>query len=65
MVTNETRCRCCTVNFYASSSTRLYKVIGDQKFLFLSISLHHILYIGKEIYKAELSQLLRQIYVQS
>jgi hypothetical protein len=65
LVIDEIQYRCCIVNFYASSSTRLYELIGDQKFFFLSISLHHILYIGKEIYKAELSQLFKQIYLQS
>ena len=65
MAIDKTRCRCCTINFYASSCTRLYEVIGDKKFLFFSISLNHLLYIGKEIYKAELSQLFKQIYVQS
>lgn len=65
VVIDETEYRCCKINFYASSSTKLYEVINNQNVLFLSISLYHILYIGKEIYRAELSEVFKQKYVQS
>ena len=65
IVIDEIQYRCCKINFYASSSTKLYELISDQNILFLSISLYHILYIGKEIYRAELSQVFKQKYVQS
>lgn len=65
MLIDKRQCRCCKINFYASSSTKLYELISKQNALFLSISLYHILYIGKEIYRAELSEVFKQKYVQS
>jgi len=65
MVIDERQCRSCKINFYASSSTKLYELISKQNLLLLSISFYHILYIGKEIYRAELSEVFKQRYVQS
>lgn len=65
IVINEKKNQACILNFYASSSFRLFEIINNYKSLFSSISLDHILYIGQEVYKAELSQLLKQRYVQS
>ena len=55
----------CTVNFYASSSTKLFALMNEYNSLFLSISLSHLLYIGQEIYKAEISKIFKQKYIQS
>jgi len=55
----------CQVNFIALSSDLLFDLMNKHKFLPKSISLSHALYIGKEIYKAELSNILLQEYVQS
>lgn len=55
----------CTVNFYASSSIKLFTLMNEYNSLFLLISLSHILYIGKEIYKAEISKIFKQEYMQS
>ena len=65
IVIDEQQSRYCLMNFYALSSAGLFSLVNKHKGLFLSISFHHILYIGKEIYKAELSQLFKQRYIQS
>lgn len=55
----------CQVNFISSSSNLLFDLINKHHLLVKSISLSHALYIGKEIYKAELSKILLQEYIQS
>ena len=55
----------CIVNFYAFSYKQLLILINMHDNLFGSISFGHALYIGKEIYKAELSKIFNQNYIQS
>lgn len=55
----------CQVNFIALSSDSLFNLIIKHNLFFKYISLSHALYLGKEIYKAELSKTLLQKYVQS
>lgn len=57
--------RVCIVNFYALSYRQLFSLINIYEALFCSISFKHALYIGKEIYKAELSKIFNQKYIQS
>lgn len=54
----------CQINFYNVSSNLLLDIIAQHQFLLQSISLSHALYLGKEIYKAELSKILSQLYIQ-
>jgi hypothetical protein len=55
----------CQVNFYANSSTLLFYLINQHSMIFEYISFEHALYVGREIYKAELSKILCQKYIQS
>lgn len=55
----------CHVNFSALSSDLLISLISRHKSLSQFISMSHALYLGKEIYKAELSRVCSQLYVQS
>ena len=55
----------CKINFYALSSDLLLDLLGNHKVLSQLVSLSHALYIGKEIYKAELSNLCSQLYTQA
>ena len=57
--------RSCTVNFYALSYNHLFSLMNMHESLFCSISFGHALYIGKEVYKAELSKIFNQKYIQS
>ena len=61
----EQKRRGCIVNFYAFSYQRLFFLINMYQGLFGSISFGHALYMGKEIYKAELSKIFKQKYIQS
>ena len=54
----------CRINFYAFSSNLLFSLIYRHHTISQYISLSHALYIGKEIYKAELSKVLKQTYLQ-
>lgn len=62
---NKNKFNICQINFIASSSDLLFDLIVKHDLLFQSISLGHALYIGKEVYKAELSKIFLQLYVQS
>ena len=55
----------CIVNFYALSYKQLFSLMSMYEALFCSISFRHALYMGKEIYKAELSKIFNQKYIQS
>lgn len=57
--------RLCRINFYAMSSDLLLNLISQHYSIDSHISLSHALYLGKEIHKAELSIIFKQIYVQS
>lgn len=57
--------RDCKVNFYAFSYKELFSLINIYEAIFCSISFRHALYMGKEIYKAELSKIFNQKYLQS
>lgn len=52
------------INFYSYSADVLCNLINQHNGLARSISLSHALYIGQEIYKAELSIILFQQYIQ-
>lgn len=62
---NQNQNNLCKINFIASSSDLLFDLMNKHKLLVQSISLSHSLYIGKEIYKAELSEIFCQSYIQS
>jgi len=62
---NRSKCNMCQVNFIALSSNLLFDLIIKHNLFVKYISLSHALYIGKEIYKAELSKIISQRYVQS
>lgn len=55
----------CQINFFAMSSDLLIKLISKHKSFLQAISVSHALYLGKEIYKAELSNVCTQLYIQS
>ena len=55
----------CHVNFFAISSDLLINLISKHESLSQVISISHALYLGKEIYKAELSNICSQVYTQS
>ncbi len=55
----------CQINFSALSSNLLFDLICKHYNLCNYISFYHILYIGKEIYKAELAKTFQQTYRQS
>nr|YP_009502187.1 hypothetical protein [Porolithon onkodes]ASB29788.1 hypothetical protein [Porolithon onkodes] len=55
----------CKVNFYAPSSAKLSALMNEYSSLFSLVSLSHLLYIGKEIYKVEISTIFKQKYIQS
>lgn len=62
---NKNKFKICQINFIASSSDLLFNLIVKHNLLFQSISLGHALYLGKEVYKAELAKIFLQIYIQS
>ncbi len=53
------------INFSSTSSDLLFDLINEHHYLSQFISLSHALYLGKEIYKAELSLILLQLYIQA
>lgn len=53
------------INFSSNSADLLFDLINEHDYLSQLISLGHALYLGKEIYKAELTLILLQVYVQS
>lgn len=55
----------CQINFSAKSCNQLSNLICRHSTIRCSISFCHTLYIGKEIYKAELAKTFKQIYQQS
>ena len=57
--------RICRVNFYAMSCNTILSLIVQHHSISDSVSFSHALYIGKEIYKAELSNIFTQKYIQS
>jgi len=61
----ENKMNVCQVNFIALSSDLIFDLIIKHSLLVQSISVSHSLYIGKEIYKAELSKIFSQAYIQS
>lgn len=52
------------IDFSSYSAEALYNLINQHNYLLRSISLSHALYISQEIYKAELSIILFQAYIQ-
>lgn len=54
----------CQINFSAISSSLLFNIISKHRGLCNYLSLSHLLYIGKEIYKADLSKTFHQEYIQ-
>ena len=52
------------INFCAISSHEIFYLINQHKNISQHISFSHALYMGKEIYKAELSKIFQQIYIQ-
>ena len=55
----------CRINFSAISSDLLINLISQHKYFSQVVSISHALYLGREIYKAELSNVCKQLYVQS
>lgn len=55
---------CCQINFSATSCTVLFHLMSQHSSLHNYISSSHLLYLGKEIYKANLARILHQRYVQ-
>lgn len=53
------------IDFYSSSANGLFDLMNQHNYLSCSISLSHALYLGKEIYKAQLATTLLQLYIQS
>lgn len=58
-------CQYSQIDFSSSSADLLFDLISEHYDLSQSISLSHALYLGKEIYKAELALIFLQVYVQS
>ena len=65
MIVDKYKKRVCKINFYAISCNLLLNLISQHYSIYNYISLSHALYLGKEIYKAELSNVFRQRYIQS
>lgn len=65
VVTDKYKNRVCRMNFYAISCELLLNLIGQHKSINAYVSFRHALYLGKEIYKIELSKVFHQGYVQS
>lgn len=63
--TSEKKSKICRVNFIAVSSDLLFNLISKHNALIHNMSFSHSLYIAKEIYKAELSNIFLQSYIQS
>lgn len=57
--------RLCRINFYAISCELLLNLMDQHKSMHFYVSFSHALYLGKEIYKMELSNIFNQGYVQS
>lgn len=55
----------CQIDFYGSSCKHIFYLIGNHQYINNNILFSHALYLGKEIYKAELTQQLSQVYIQS
>ena len=53
------------IDFSSTSSDLLFDLINEHHYLSQFISLSHALYLGKEIYKAELALTLSQLYIQA
>lgn len=53
------------INFSSPSADLLFDLMNEHNYLSQFISLGHALYLGKEIYKAELALILLQVYIQS
>ena len=64
IIINQYNHQSCQINFSANSSYLLFHLISKHSSLYKYISLNHILYIGKEVYKAELSNIFHQVYIQ-
>ena len=64
IIFNKNTVKICQVNFCAISCDILFYLISQHYAMSQYISVGHALYIGKEIYKAELSNTLNQIYIQ-
>lgn len=54
----------CQINFHSISSNRLFNLINKHCYISRYISFSHTLYLGKEIYKAQLSNSFQQKYIQ-
>lgn len=65
VITDRYKNRICRINFYAISCELLLNLISQHESIYIYISFSHALYLGKEIYKMELSKIFKQIYVQS
>nr|YP_010986024.1 hypothetical protein NDC12_pgp194 [Polyopes affinis]WOL36942.1 hypothetical protein [Polyopes affinis] len=50
---------------FTASSISLIHMLLSKHHYFKSFSVNHILYIGQELYKAELSLMFDQVYVQN
>nr|YP_009541596.1 hypothetical protein [Synarthrophyton chejuense]AYR05605.1 hypothetical protein [Synarthrophyton chejuense] len=58
-------CKYCQIDFSSCYIEKLLFLISRHSALSKSISFSHAFYLGKEIYKAQLSIILFQSYVQS
>lgn len=65
VIANKCKHRVCRINFYAVSCELLLNLISQHNSIYTYLSFSHALYLGKEIYKMELSKVFNQIYVQS
>lgn len=62
---NRSQERICQINIYAVSSHIFFYLVSQHLSISQHLSLSHAFYIGKEMYKAELSIALQQVYIQS
>lgn len=55
----------CWINFYGLDSKQLFNLFSKHSTLVETTTLCHIVYIAREVYKAELSLIFSQRYYQS
>ena len=68
---NEILVLCCYLDqeyilyFYGLDTNQIFKIIEHHKQFVNYISIYHSLYLGRELFKAEVSNITNQFYIQS
>lgn len=54
-----------SIYFYGLDTSQIFEVIGQHQQFFSYISVYHSLYLGRELFKAEIADMTNQFYIQS